>query len=164
MKTMLLSAVLAAALPSAVLASPTLLTDHEMAQIAAGSTVSLLLADGGVVNVAVNGSNLQITGDAAALKMTSLVVNGMVIDLQGKPLSLTIPASAPVAFTVNSPNAATSAQVPSSGVSVNVSTAGQPSNATFISSTVSGSGTVTSNVTSTSSIHLTTSSSVMISR
>ena len=57
MKTMLLSAVLAAALPSAVLASPTLLTDHEMAQIAAGSTVSLLLADGGVVNVAVNGNS-----------------------------------------------------------------------------------------------------------
>ena len=162
MRTMLLSAVLAAALPSVAFSSPTMLTDHEMARIAAGSTVSLSLADGGVVNVAVNGNNLQITGDAAALKMTSLVVNGTVIDLQGKPLSLTIPASAPVALTANSPNAL-SAEAPS-GISVNVSTAGQPSNATFMSSTVSGSGTVTSNVTSTSSIHLTTSSSVMISR
>lgn len=163
MKTMLLSAVLAAALPSLAFASPTILTDHEMARIAAGSTVTLSLVDGGTIHVAVNGNNLQITGDAATLKMTSVVVNGTVIDLQGKPLSLAIPASAPVAFTVNSPNAA-SAQVPSSGVSVNVSTAGEPSNATFISSTVSGSGTVMSNVTSTSSIHLTTSSSVTISR
>ncbi len=162
MKTTLLRAALVAALPSVSLASPTILTDQEMARISAGSTVSLSVAGIGVVNVSVDGNSLQITGDAAALKMTTVVVNGMAIDLQGKPLNVAIPASASVNLNVNS-QAASTGQIPS-GVSVNVSTMNQPSSTVVTSSSVSGSSTVMSNVTSTSNVHLTTSSSVMINR